>query len=120
MICAVEEPRTDAQANKAMPTSGAHAADGLDISEATSTVASLLNRVAEDAAAEGLSGTKGHESSGLKTGLGSDRIAKEFGQELNSALNDQRSTAQPQQPPLSKAEQDLNAPEPFTPARHPL
>ena len=120
MICAVEEPKTDELANRAIPTPGAQAAEGLDISEATSTVASLLNRVAADAAAEGLSGPKGRESSGLKTGLGSDRIAKEFGQELNSALNDQRSTAEPQQPPLSEAEQDLNAPEPFTPARHPL
>ena len=63
MICAVEEPKTDELANRAIPTPGAQAAEGLDISEATSTVASLLNRVAADAAAEGLSGPKGHESS---------------------------------------------------------
>ena len=118
MICAVEEPRTDAQANKAMPTSGAHAAEGLDISEATSTVASLLNRVAADAAAEGLSGPKGHESGGAKAGLGTARIAKEFGQELKSALSNQHHSAQPPEPSVSAAQQDITTPEPFTQARN--
>ena len=81
MICAVEEPQTQT----AMPNQSAtDSAESLDISEATSTVASLLNRVAADAAAEGMpagnfSGTKADE-----------RIAREFGQELNSALENRQ------------------------------
>ena len=46
MICAVEEPQTQT----ALPNQSAtDSAESLDISEATSTVASLLNRVAADA-----------------------------------------------------------------------
>ncbi len=81
MICAVEEPQTQT----ALPNQSAtDSAESLDISEATSTVASLLNRVAADAAAEGMpagnfSGTKADE-----------RIAREFGQELNSALENRQ------------------------------
>lgn len=73
MICAVEEPlntKTPPQQNDA------GAEDTLDISEATSTVASLLNRVAADNA----SGTP------LPRGKADQRIAQEFGKELNSAL----------------------------------
>ena len=51
MICAVEEPK-GAIATPHEPA--ASNTEGLDISEATSTVASLLNRVAADAAADGL------------------------------------------------------------------
>ena len=49
MICAVEEPQAERHVMNLHLN-----AEGLDISEATSTVASLLNRVAADAAADGL------------------------------------------------------------------
>jgi flagellar biosynthesis GTPase FlhF len=120
MICAVEEPRANAQTNKAVPAHGAQADEGLDISEATSTVASLLNRVAADAAAEGLSGAKSSEQPGLNAGRGVSRIAKEFGQELNSALSDQRSSAQPQEPTASARDQEEVSSKPFMPARSSL
>jgi predicted kinase len=77
MICAVEEP----QAQTGTPQqSVTESAKSLDISEATSTVASLLNRVAADAAAEGL------PAANLGSSKSDERIAREFGQELNSAL----------------------------------
>lgn len=120
MICAVEEPRADAQTNTPAPTPGAHAAEGLDISEATSTVASLLNRVAADAAAEGLSNLKGNENTGLTAGTGTSRISKEFGHELTTALTDQRSSTQTQAPLAPDATQESPNTEPFTPTRDTL
>ena len=63
MICAVEEPAIE-------PPSEKNAAEGLDISEATSTVASLLNRVAADAAAEHHSKQSDQDGRGVKAGLG--------------------------------------------------
>ena len=82
MICAVEEP----QAQATMPNESAtKSAEGLDISEATSTVASLLNRVAADAAADGL------QAGNLGGAKSDERIAREFGQELNSALGRRQS-----------------------------
>ena len=48
MICAVEEPQAQTGTSQQSVT---ESAKSLDISEATSTVASLLNRVAADAAA---------------------------------------------------------------------
>ena len=54
MICAVEEPQAQTGTSQQSVT---ESAKSLDISEATSTVASLLNRVAADAAAEGLPAT---------------------------------------------------------------
>jgi hypothetical protein len=85
MICAVEapisEPGDKPQANPQQ---------GLDISEATSTVASLLNRVAASAAGkEGLSPSvqaKKQQEPGVS------RVAKAFGQELESALNQHQQT----------------------------
>jgi flagellar biosynthesis protein FlhF len=53
MICAVEEPQAQTVTSQQSIT---ESAKSLDISEATSTVASLLNRVAADAAAEGIAG----------------------------------------------------------------
>jgi flagellar biosynthesis GTPase FlhF len=72
MICAVEEPPAAAPVHHAAEADG----EGLDISEATSTVASLLNRVAADNA----TATPG------KRGNSKERIAQEFGKELTSAL----------------------------------
>lgn len=72
MICAVEEPPTAAPVQHASEPNS----EGLDISEATSTVASLLNRVAADNA----SVTQG------KRANSKERIAQEFGKELTSAL----------------------------------
>ena len=72
MICAVEEPPTAAPVQDASEPNS----EGLDISEATSTVASLLNRVA----ANNASVTQG------KRANSKERIAQEFGKELTSAL----------------------------------
>ena len=73
MICAVEEPLNTTTAPQ---QSDADAEGTLDISEATSTVASLLNRVAADNAS----------GAALPRGKADQRIAQEFGKELNSAL----------------------------------
>ena len=72
MICAVEEPPTAAPVQDASEPNS----EGLDLREATSTVASLLNRVAADNA----SVTQG------KRANSKERIAQEFGKELTSAL----------------------------------
>ena len=72
MICAVEEPPTAAPVQHASEPNS----EGLDISEATSTVASLLNRVAADKASV-TQGTRANSK---------ERIAQEFGKELTSAL----------------------------------
>ena len=77
MICAVEDPQAQTGTSQQSIT---ESAKSLDISEATSTVASLLNRVAADAAAEGL------PAASLGSSKSDERIAREFGQELNSAL----------------------------------
>jgi len=83
MICAVEEP----QAQTAMPNPSATAStESLDISEATSTVASLLNRVAADA-------VEGAQTGPLGSTKSNERIAREFGQELNSALGNRQSAS---------------------------
>lgn len=107
MICAVEEPAIE-------PPSEKNAAEGLDISEATSTVASLLNRVAADAAAENHSKQSDQDGRGVKAGLGASRVAKEFGQELNSALRKQRD---PETPAANQINPEAADPAPFTPAR---
>jgi len=120
MICAVEEPRADAQASKSAPVRGAHADAGLDISEATSTVASLLNRVAADAAAEGLTKPRDIENKKFTQGTATSRVAEKFGQELNSALIDQRSSAQSKEPPVSNSHQQMDLDQSFTPARNAL
>ena len=83
MICAVEESQGQTGTSQ---QSAAESAKNLDISEATSTVASLLNRVAAGAAAEGL------PPASLGGSKSDERIAREFGQELNSAL-EQRQNA---------------------------
>ena len=90
MICAVEEPPTAESVNhNSVPDS-----EGLDISEATSTVASLLNRVA----ANNASATQG------KRGSSKERIAQEFGKELTSALAEGKQGSEPRKPfvPASK------------------
>lgn len=92
MICAVEEPK-GAIATPHEPA--ASNTEGLDISEATSTVASLLNRVAADAAADGL------QASNLGSAKSDERIAREFGQELNSALSRRQSASGDETPFVS-------------------
>ena len=88
MICAVEEPLAAESVDHApLPDS-----EDLDISEATSTVASLLNRVAADNASATQS----------KRGSSKERIAKEFSKELTSAL--------------SEGQQGIKLREPFVPA----
>ena len=74
MICAVEEPLAAESVNHASQPDS----EGLDISEATSTVASLLNRVAADNASATQS----------KRGSSKERIAEEFSKELTSALTE--------------------------------
>lgn len=94
MICAVEEPQVPA----ATPNSSANvSAESLDISEATSTVASLLNRVAADAAAEGM------PAGNLGSSKSDERIAREFGQELNSALGNRQSASGNENPFVSSS-----------------
>ena len=109
MICAVEEPK-GAIATPHEPA--ASNTEGLDISEATSTVASLLNRVAADAAADGL------QASNLGSAKSDERIAREFGQELNSALS-RRQSASGDETPLYLVHQ-LHPQNPLTRHRHSL
>jgi hypothetical protein len=90
MICAVEKPPTaESVDHTSVPDS-----EGLDISEATSTVASLLNRVAADNA----SATQG------KRGSPKERIAQEFGKQLTSALAEGKQSSELREPfvPASK------------------
>ena len=88
MICAVEEPPAAESVNHASQPDS----EGLDISEATSTVASLLNRVAADNASATQS----------KRGSSKERIAEEFSKELTSAL--------------TEGQQGIKLREPFVPA----
>ena len=101
MICAVEEP----QAQTAVLNPSATAStESLDISEATSTVASLLNRVAADAA-------EGIQAGNLGSTKSDERIAREFGQELNSALGNRQSASGNETPFVSSS--------PFAPSGNP-
>ena len=110
MICAVEEPKADA----AMLSSNANEDNaGLDISEATSTVASLLNRVAADNAS----------ANNPPRNKSEERIAQEFGKELNSALGNDRTPFRDQEsfvaPPRKTAPvPDPREPSPLPPESH--
>ena len=92
MICAVEEPPAAESVNHASQPDS----EGLDISEATSTVASLLNRVAADNASATQS----------KRGSSKERIAEEFSKELTSALTEGQQGIKPREPfvPASRKE----------------
>lgn len=96
MICAVEEQKRN---NSTKPSDAEMTKEQLDISEATSTVASLLNRVAADNVS----------TNALPRAKSDEQIAQAFGREFDSALSIDPATAVAEEPfkaPAPKAKTD--------------